>query len=132
MTEQLLPVTDDIDTGGFFAAAADGKIAVCHCGSCGTVLHMPRAYCHVCGAFEPAWQDVAPTGTVYSFIVVTHQVHPAFPVPHTIVLVELDDRPSVRLMGHLDGRPDIAIGQRMVATFDQLAEGVWLPRWSPA
>ena len=27
---------------------------------------------------------------------------------------------------------DIAIGQRMSATFDELAEGVWLPRWSPA
>lgn len=132
MTDRLLPVVDDIDTGGFFTAAAEGRLTVCHCGHCDTVLHMPRAYCHVCGSFEPTWQDVAPTGTVYSFIVVTHQVNPAFPVPHTVLLIELDERPGVRMMGHLDGRPEIAIGQRVTATFEELADGVFLPRWSPA
>lgn len=132
MTERLLPVVDDHDTGGFFAAAARGALAVSHCGRCDAVLHMPRAYCRHCGAFEPVWRDVAPSGTVYSFIVVTHQVHPAFPVPHTILLVELDERPGVRLMGHLDGRADVRIGQRVTATFDEPAEGVWLPRWTLA
>jgi hypothetical protein len=35
-------------------------------------------------------------------------------------------------MGHLNGRPEIELGQPMVATFEELAEGVVLPKWSSA
>lgn len=129
MTETVLPVVDDLDTGGFFAAAAEGRLVVRHCTQCGATLHMPREYCNHCGSFEGEWRTVAPTGTVYSYIVVTHQVNPAFPVPHTILLVELDEEPGVRLIGRLDGRPDVRIGQRVVAEFEQHDNDVALPNW---
>jgi len=130
--ECLLPVVDDPDTGGFFAAAADGTLAILHCATCGAVLHMPRAFCQTCGGFDTQWRAVAPRGTVYSYTVVTHQVHPLFPAPYTIVLVELDALPGVRLVGHLDGRPQITIGQPVHADFERLADDTVLPRWSLA
>jgi hypothetical protein len=74
---------------------------------------------------------VRPSGTLYSYTLVEHQVHPAFPVPHTIVLVALDDAPGVRLLGHLPGRPVVAIGQAMECHFDLTAQ-VPMPRWRPA
>ena len=125
----VAPVTDDIDTGGFFAAAADGRLAVQHCGQCGRVLHLPRAYCRFCGAFDPQWRAVEPSGTVYSFTVVTHQVHPAFEVPYTVLLVELDEPAGVRLIGHLPGRPDVRIGQRVRADFVPAGDAAVLPNW---
>ncbi len=130
--ERLLPVVDDLDTGGFFAAAANGTLAILHCARCGTVLHMPRAYCRTCRSFDAEWRTVTPRGTVYSYTVVTHQVHPLFPVPYTLVLVELDALPGVRLVGHLDGRPQIAIGQAVQADFERLADDSVLPRWTLA
>jgi uncharacterized OB-fold protein len=120
----VYPVVDDLDTGGFFQAAAEGRLAVRRCAHCAAVLHMPVAYCRACGSFDAHWSDVAPYGRVYSYTVVTHQVHPDFPAPYTVVLVELDELPEVRLVGRVDGRPDVSIGQPVVAEFSGS-----LPTW---
>ena len=130
-TERLLPVVDDLDTRGFFDAARGGELAIRMCNGCDAVLHMPRAYCHHCGSWDGRWQVVAGTGTVYSWTVVEHEVHPAFPVPYTIVLVDLDELPGTRVMGHLDGAPDVRAGQPVEAWFEALDEdgGVVLPQW---
>lgn len=126
----VLPVVDDVDTGEFFAAAARGELAIRHCEGCGTDLHLPRESCPHCGLLSRTWRTVEPRGTLYSWTVVEHQVHPAHPTPYTAVLVELDDAPGVRLLGHLDGRPRLRIGQAMQAEMQEVA-GVPLPRWRP-
>jgi uncharacterized OB-fold protein len=128
----LVPVDDDRDTGGFFAAARRGELVVRVCDGCDTPLHMPRAYCRTCGSWDGRWQPVAGTGTVYSWTVVEHQVHPAYPAPYTVVLVELDDPPGVRLVGRLPGRQALAAGQPMRVWFETVADGVVVPQWKPA
>lgn len=130
-TALLLPVTDDVDTGGFFAAAARGELAVRVCSECRADLHLPRENCPHCGAFSREWRSIARIGTLYSWTVVEHQVHPAFPVPYTVVLVEVDDTDGVRLLSRIDGRPDLAIGQRMEVWFEQVGD-VTLPQWRSA
>ena len=127
----LLPVDDDHDTGGFFEAARRGELVVRACSSCGTLLHLPRAFCHRCGSWDGEWRPVAGTGTLHTWTVVDHQVHPAYPVPYTIVLVDLDDAPGVRLLGHLPGSPDLQAGMPMRVRFDEIADGVVLPQWEP-
>ena len=127
----LLPVTDDPDTGEFFAAAGRGALAVCECAGCGRSLHMPRRWCHHCRAGEVRWREVAPAGTVYSYCVVAHQVHPDYPVPYTVLLIELDEAPGVRLVGHVDGRPGLAIGDPVRARFAPAGDG-GLPVWELA
>jgi hypothetical protein len=125
----VLPVVDDLDTGAFFAAAGRGELAVCQCASCGRSLHMPMRWCRHCGTDEVTWRTVRPTGRIHSYSVITHQVHPAFDVPYTVVLVDLDDAPEVRLAGRLAGRADLAIGDPMYATFSELGDGAGLPQW---
>lgn len=129
--QRLLPVDDDIDTGGFFEAARRNELVIRMCNGCDAVLHMPRAYCRTCGSWDGRWQAVAGTGSVYSWTVVEHQVHPAYPVPYTTVLVELDDVPA-RLVGYLEGKPELTAGQPMHVWFETVAEGVVLPQWAPA
>lgn len=126
-----MPVIDDLDTGGFFEAAARGELTVCACTACGAVLHLPRAYCHRCGSWETTWRPVAGRGRLYSWTTVEHQVHPAFPVPYTIVLVELADEPAARLVGWLPGRPELEPGMEMRASFEVLAEDTTLIQWVP-
>lgn len=127
-----LPVTDDPDTSGFFAAATRNVLAVCVCADCGHHLHLPTAYCHACGGWNPTWRETSGTGVLHSWTVVEHQVHPAFPTPYTLVLVEVDDAPGVRLIGHLKGRPVLHPQQPMIATFEPLRNGTVLPQWQPA
>ena len=101
------------------------------CDDCGAVLHVPRAYCRTCGSWDGQWRPVAGTGRLVLVDRAEHQVHPAYPVPYTIVLVDLDDVPGVRLVGHLDGAPELTDGKPMRVRFDQLADGVVLPHWEP-
>jgi uncharacterized OB-fold protein len=129
---RIRPVTDDRDTGGFWEAARRGELCLRQCVSCGAFLHMPRAYCSACNSWETRWQPVAGRGRLYSYTVAEHQVHPAFPVPYTIVLVELDDAPGVRLVGSLPGDPELVIGQPMEVWFERLGDEVALPQWRPA
>jgi uncharacterized OB-fold protein len=70
-------------------------------------------------------------GSVHTWTVVEHQVHPAYPVPYTVVLVDLDDLPGTRLVGRLDGRPRLRLGQPMRVTYAELDDGVVLPQWEP-
>ena len=63
---------------------------------------------------------------------VEHAVDPRFPVPYTIVLVELDDVPGVRFLTDLPGRPELSVGLPMVVRFDRISDDLTLPRWVPA
>ncbi len=126
---RLQPITADHDTGGFFAAAARGQVALRTCDDCATVLHLPRAYCHHCGSWNTSYHEVAPRARVYSWTVVEHQIHPAYPVPYTVALVELADVPTARLVTHLPGRPALHAGQELEAWFDVVADGAVLVQW---
>jgi len=129
---RLIPVDDDLDTGGFFEAARRGELVIRMCNGCDAVLHVPTAYCHSCGSWDGRWQAVAGGGSLYSWTTVAHQVHPAYPVPYTVVLVELDDAPAARLVGLLPGAPELAVGQPMEVWFETVDDGVVLPQWRPA
>jgi len=131
VTERLRPVIDDPDTSGFWAAARRHQLVVRMCDRCGAVLHLPRAYCHACGSWEGDWVPVSGRARLRSWTTAEHQVHPAYPVPYTIVLVELDDHPSVRFVGFLPGAADLADGQAMRVRFEELDDGIVVPQWEP-
>jgi uncharacterized OB-fold protein len=127
----ILPVVNDRDTGPFFAGAAEGRLLFAACEHCGRGSHPPSPYCSYCRRLRSEWRESAGRGTLHSLVVVTHQVHPDYPVPYTVVLVTLDDNDDVRLLGRIDGEPDLAIGQPMEVWFDTLADDVALPQWRP-
>jgi uncharacterized protein len=128
---RVLPAEDDRDTAGFWEAARRRQLVVRVCDSCGTVLHMPRAYCNHCGSWTGSWKSVSGMGRLHSWTTVTHQVHPSFPVPYTILLVQLDDEPSVRYVGNLPGAPELHEGQALEVWFEELEDGVTIPQWRP-
>ncbi|GAA2454413.1 OB-fold domain-containing protein [Actinomadura vinacea] len=129
---RLLPVLDDPDTAGHWEAAARGEVVVRTCRDCGQVLHLPRAHCFGCGGDDTWWRPVPGRARLYSWTVVEHQVHPAYPVPYTAVLVELEEPAGVRLAGFLPGRPELRAGQPMRVRFEDAGDGTVLPQWEPA
>ena len=129
---QPQPFAEDPDTAGFWEAARRGELALRFCPRCDQPVHFPRAYCDRCPGTATHWRSVRPAATLYSWTRAEHQVHRAFAVPYTIVLVELDDHPGVRLVGSLDGAPVLRIGAPMHLVFETLADGSVLPQWHPA
>src|SRR5882762_10539325 len=85
-----LSPTDDPLTGPFFEAAAQGRLVVQRCNSCKELRWPPLSGCPECRSRDTTWVDVAPTGTVWSFVV----YHRAFAaelrahIPYTVLMVE--------------------------------------------
>lgn len=134
--QRLIPVDDDHDTGGFFEAARRGELALRRCNGCDALLHVPRMYCRHCGSWEGRWEIIDGAATLFSYSVVHHQVHPAYPTPYTVVLVELDALPEANLVGSIAGIPALEIGMAMEPWFDHVGDiddrQVLLPNWRPA
>jgi uncharacterized OB-fold protein len=124
------PVMDDPDTGGHFQAARGGQVAVRVCDDCDGLIHLPRAVCSLCGGWRTSWVTVRPKGRLHTYSTVHRQVHPAFPAPYTIVLVELADRPGARLVGSVAGAPDLRVGQPMRGRFVIDGEAAFVS-WEP-
>ena len=71
-------------------------------------------------------------GTVYSWVTYRESPHPAFRAPYSVVLVEMEE--GVRLVSNMvDARPEeISIGMPVEVVFDDVAEGLTLPKFRKA
>ena len=130
--ERMIPQTQDRETAPFFQAALEGKLVIKHCKDCDNGVHPPSAICPHCGSWNTEWKEVSGRGKLYTWTAVEHTVHPAYPAPYTIVVVQLDDIKRVRLVGDLPGRPEMKEGMPMKVRFQKLADGVVLPNWDVA
>ena len=114
-----------------------GAIVIQRCTACGTRQHPPEEVCHACGAMTFDTEELAPTGTVYSYTVVHYAANSALAgsVPYAVVLVALDEAPEIRVVGNLDGA-DVTIGMPVVATWEERtaedASVIQLLQWLPA
>ncbi len=131
------PDPADPINGGYFAAAAEGRLAIQRCSDCGTRQYPPELNCHACYGFNMGWQDVVGTGAVWSWVEVVHPAHPALREfgPYVVALIELDDAPEIKLMGVVVDAPlsgAMEIGARVRVVFEQTADDLAQPRWRMA
>lgn len=99
-----------------------GRLMIQRCSGCGVWQWGPEWICHSCHSFDLRWEEVKPEGRVYSWERVWHAVHPALKsaVPYLVVLVELEEPKTVRLIGNLLGDPlqPVSIGAEVVGEFE--------------
>ena len=126
----ILPVTDDRDSGPFFAAAREHKLVYRACTACGHGIHPPAPFCNLCGS-DGEWREASGHGIARASTIVTHQIHPDYPAPYTVVVVELADNADVRLLGYLPGSVEIAYCTPMRVEYLTI-EDVVMPNWSVA
>jgi uncharacterized OB-fold protein len=116
----------DTDSRGFWAATADGRLAMCRCQACGLWLQPPLERCRKC-AGETSFEDVAGTGTVYTFIVQRQASVVGYldKIPYAVALVELDEQRGLRLPGRVVGLDpsEVACGLRVRAELVDLPGG---------
>ena len=85
----------DRDTAPFWKAQRNHELRLQRCSGCGAFRFPVTPLCPDCRSFDFEWALCSGRGTVYSYTVVQHQTHPAFPVPYTILLVEMEEGPRV-------------------------------------
>jgi uncharacterized OB-fold protein len=86
-------------TAEYWAGAAAGELRIPRCDDCGRLHWYPKGECAYCGGDAFTWTATSGTGTLFSWVVVTHAFLPHFAdlVPFVPALVALDEDPAVRI-----------------------------------
>jgi uncharacterized protein len=140
----LTPAVDG-ESRPFFEAAADDKLVIQKCLSCGRLRHPPRPMCPYCRSVERGRQEMSGNGTIWSFVVPHPPLLPAYGAlaPYNVIVVELEEDPHLRFVGNLIAEPGgainkidpatIEIGEPVKAVFSLLVRedgsSVAIPRW---
>ena len=136
----VLPDLDDQDSKPFWEGAARGELLVQRCGQCGRMRIPPRPMCQDCRSLATEWVKLSGKGRVWSFVVPHPPLLPAYTdlAPFNVITVELDEDPSLRLLGNLVASADgaineidphsIEIGEPVRVVFAKV-DDVYLPRW---
>jgi uncharacterized OB-fold protein len=136
----LLPLRDE-DSEPFWAGTRAGELRMQRCLACGRLRFPPRPMCPWCRSMESDWPVMSGKGTIWSFVVAHPPLLPAYAAlaPYNVVVVTLDEDPTIRLVGNLVGTEEgpinqidpatIEIGQPVRVVFQRLDGDVVLPRW---
>jgi uncharacterized OB-fold protein len=96
--------------------------------------------CPRCRSTDVEWVPTSGRGTVWSFVVAHPPLLPAYAAfaPYNVIVVALDEDPSIRFVGNLVASAEgtiadidpatIAIGESVSVVFAPVAD-VTLPRW---
>ena len=132
-TEHPVPMPPILwDNMGFWEGIKGHELVFQRCKECGTWLHPPRPVCPKCRSLEKEWARSTGKGTVYSWATYVESPHPSFKAPYSVVLMEMDE--GVRLVSNMvDIEPqEIFIGMPVEVVFDDIAEGLTLPKFRKA
>ena len=131
----LLPQPDE-ETKPFWDGTKKHELHIQRCADCKTYRHPPEKTCSKCYSENVTWEKVSGRGTIYSYIRVFQPVLPQWreSAPYNIVQVALEEDPEIILTGNAPGEGDakLKVGLRVKVTFDDVAEDVSIPRWTPA
>jgi uncharacterized OB-fold protein len=127
----------DAATEPFWEAARADRLVAPRCRVCGTFRLPPAPFCWVCQSQDVDWVDLPGTGTVYSFTVVRHPLHPDLSevCPYVSAVVELDGTQGAgarMLVNVFDCDPDeVRIGTRVQVDFEHAGHELSTPRFRP-
>ena len=135
MSDYRKPLPEpDADSRPYWDGCARHKLMLQRCGGCGRYSFPPSPACPDCHEHTTEWREATGRGSVYSWIVVTHPVpKPVFgdDVPYVVTLIELEE--GVRMPSNVVGCEPGAVedGMAVEVVFDDVAEGVALPKFRP-
>jgi uncharacterized OB-fold protein len=118
----------------YWNAAKQHRLELPRCNACKKFWFPPSQSCPHCLSADFSFVPVSGKGKVFSFVTFHRVYHPAFEqeVPYVVALVELEEGP--RLLSNIVGvTPDkVACEMAVKVVFDDVADGVSVPKFTPA
>lgn len=105
----------------------EGVLRVQRCTACSTFVFIPQPVCTACLSASLAWVEISGRGTLYSYTVVHRPQQPAFEVPYTVAVVELEE--GFHMLSNLIGveLDAIEIGMPLEVSFESMSDEITLP-----
>ena len=138
--EPVLPEIDD-DSRPFWEGTLAGELRMQRCAETGRLIFPPRTMSPWGQHTRPEWTRVSGRGSIWSFVVPHPPLLPQFSelAPYNVVVVALNEDPSIRMVGNLVTHEGgaineldpsgIEIGAAVRVVFDRVSDDVALPRW---
>lgn len=139
----LLPELDD-DTTPFWEGTARDELLVQRCAGCARLRFPPRPVCPWCRSFDLTWDAMSGRATLWSWVIPHPPLLPAYAevAPYNVIVVSLEEDPTIRMVGNLVSGPDgalneldpadVGIGGALQVVFPAPVEDIVFPRWAPA
>lgn len=125
-----------MDEEAFFDHCRNRELKFQSCADCGQPRHPPGPVCPACHSFKVAWVDAPARAELYSYTSVHYASHSAVRqnLPYVVGLVTFPDMPGVKLVSNVtDIDPsEVWIGMHLQLWWDDLGDGMFLPRFRPA
>ena len=117
----------------FFDGLVNNTLMLQHCGACDSWMWPVTQRCRSCLSADVEWTASSGRATLYSFALVHQVYHPGFAdeIPYNVAFVDLDE--GVRMTTNVVGveNEDLRVGMKLVATFEQVGEGLVIPKFKP-
>jgi uncharacterized OB-fold protein len=125
----------EFDAAPFWEACQREELRMQRCTDCGHWRWTPAPLCTACQSARYSWEQLSGRGTVHTWTVVTHPVHPAAVerVPYVVVEVQLAEQENLCMISNLiDVAPeDISMDMAVEVTFVTHPHGDKLPQFRP-
>ncbi|MEO6205604.1 MAG: OB-fold domain-containing protein [Mycobacteriales bacterium] len=121
------------DNAFFWDGVRAGELRIQKCGGCGVLRHPPAPLCAGCGSTDQDYFVTLGRGVVYSHVTHHYPPLPGVEMPHTALLVELEE--GVRVVSELAAGADpaaVRIGLPVEVVFQRVPGGQVLPAFRPA
>ena len=118
----------------FFDGAQRGELMIQHCTACGASLAPGSRACTECLSEALEWVPASGKATLFTFAVMHQKYHPGFfdALPYNIAVVELDEGPRLNTNVVGIANAELRVGMPLVVTFEDVGDGVVLPKFRPA
>ena len=122
-------------TQPFWDAAAQHRLVVAQCGTCGTCRMPPTPFCPACQSQQIDWKTLSGLGEIYTYTIVDRAILPGMAdhLPYVPAVITLEGGGGVRVISNVVDveLADLAIGMPVHVVWDDLREGVAVPRFRP-
>lgn len=113
----------------FWDSVRERSMRLQRCADCAEWRYPAGPLCGQCASDQVVWDEVAGGGEIMSWVVFHKTYLPAYPAPHKVIAVRLDEGPI--MISNLEGEePEGSwIGRRVELCYGEMPDGVILPRF---
>lgn len=113
----------------FWESVNEKAMKLQRCSDCAQWRYPAGPLCARCASDNVTWEDVSGGAEIMSWVVFHKTYLPAYPAPHKVIAVRLDEGPI--FISNLDGEePEGSwIGHRVELCYAEMPDGVVLPRF---